>query len=254
MEIVEQTKLGTLSANLTSQLKQVGEKLSDKDVATAFSHAEKSRNDFASQAIVAGLMLLAKRQTFPKNGGKKKGSWNEYLEKLVSGTSDSALSEVTLETVRTAREYIALAKRLLWQIEARTWERPNNAGHFTEAQIATLQSVSTDTLLAKPESARDQIAAIVSHRSLRQLLADFRKAEQLMEDEDREAGEDPKTPPPPDPQQDFFHLLETDIETIQRRRTQPDFLKQDKATLVEYANRLKSEAEKILSIVNGEVA
>lgn len=182
--------------SLSPALKTAGKALKDADIAEAFNEAEMARKNFATSALVAGLMLLAKRETFPASGRKCAGKWQSYLEKVLASNSCRSAAAIGLmpEAVRTARTYLNLARRLLYQLENRTWEMPQARNHYTPEQKEALAATDPATLVGQPMSARQHIERIVAGRSIRKLLEDFREAQKMVDEED--TTNDP--PPPPE--------------------------------------------------------
>lgn len=180
--------ISTQKNTLAIALQHAGSALADADIAAAFNEAELARQHFGVSAIVAGLMLLAKKETIPH------GKWQRYVEKtLLQKRSTAALLP---ETFRTVQLYTNLAKRLLLQLENRTWEKPQVRSHYTPEQQEALAAVAPAELIDAPLSCREAIERIVAGRSIRRLLEDFREAQQMAAAEDN-----PATPaaPPEDP-------------------------------------------------------
>lgn len=224
---------GQLTPRMEKALRQAGAALTDDRVAKACHDVDQARADYAARALETGIVLLAKRATFPARSGKGAGKWKAYLEKLSEANKRNAFRLLDAETIRSCQLYMQLARRFLWLVETRAFrDLPQVAAFITPPQadaLDALRGAGTDALAADPSGHRSLIRAYAAGRSLRNLMSDLRKAEQQMEAEDAAtesetaSGDDPPPPPLPPIQTILWRdWVNTRRTTIDRVFTNPE--------------------------------
>lgn len=169
---------GQPSDTLLAALKQVGGEITDEQISLAYTQAESRRTAWQSAAIETGLLLLAKKQTV------KHGDWGKWLTKFVSRDKFQGTSQIQLS------KYAFIAQHFIADLEQGVWSPPEAVAL---EEIANLPALPHSRRMAVTEA----VTAWVRGRSLRQMLADLRRADQAAEREEIENLPRGGNPPPP---------------------------------------------------------
>lgn len=173
---------GQPSAALLAKLKAVGAKVTDEQILASVTRAEDARSRFYHSAVETGLLLLAKKQTV------KHGQWGKWCDAFT--TKLAAAANLTGESGRTFRDYTFIAQHFLADLEQGI-EEFRVLDPKLPAKINPADVLAMDTL---PELRREAVSRQIHHwvrgRSLRQMLADLRRA-------DNAAAEEETTENPP---------------------------------------------------------
>jgi len=187
---------GELSNRLATGLKERGKAITDAQITTAIGQVEQARQDFQVQAILTGIMLLAKKSSL------KHGEWSVYLEKVFSKTGARSCFDIS-----QYRRYMLLAKRFLWKVETNGFLDEAVDSDQLNLNATAVQVMDLALSDATDESLQplfDKLSDFVAGRSLRRMLADFRQAEKDAEDEERReavgSGDGPPSPPTEGPE------------------------------------------------------
>lgn len=244
---------GKTSDALRVKLRQVGSRISDEQLATAWHDAEKSRVSFSCSAVALGVMLHAKKQAI---GHSKWLPWcDKFGGKLAQatkaqiGTTVPILQEVT---PRTLSKYTFVGEHFLAALEQGEFAGENNDHRPKLEGVTPDQILAIDTMPAKDRKAVfARIEQFVAGRSLRTMLLDFRRAENAAEDElaahEREkknkrgkadsAGASPG-------QMDFWKEMQRPLDMIETLCKSTDTLKHaDKAFWSQLAAAFKEKME-----------
>lgn len=208
---------GQPSTRLLQALTQIGEHITDEQIEQAYTNAESRRTAWQSAAIETGLLLLAKRQTL------KHGQWGKviaaYAAKLATRCQFDAAT-----SARSLRNYTLIAQHLLADIEQGrlegTLQAPDESAPLAVEEVATLATL--------PHSRRMAVTEAITHwvrgRSLRQMLADLRRADQAAERE--EIADAERAPLPPLQKTAAQHRLEDEAQS-----TAPESIRGDEQQL-----------------------
>ncbi|MES2697279.1 MAG: hypothetical protein V4773_27690 [Verrucomicrobiota bacterium] len=170
---------GQTSDALRVKLRQIGSRLTDEQITSAWSQTEKARVNFSTAATALGVMLLAKKESLGH------GKWIPWCEKFggkladaMKGQIGNALPIWKEVTPRTLRNYSFLGEHFLSDLEQGAF-----AGEIQDHK-PTIEGVTADDVLALdslPAKARKsvitRIEQFVAGRSLRTMLLDLRRSE-----------------------------------------------------------------------------
>jgi len=181
---------GQLSEATKAKLHAAGVILQDEDILSAVDHVEVNRVAFASTAIVAGVYLLARKQTL------KHGHWLPWVEKFGGKLAAKLAARCQFDSEKAARSiraYCYLGAFFLSDLDQGEFR-----GEMQDERVRL--AVTADDVLALETSPQERRIAVfttlerfVAGRSVRQMLADFRRAENAADDEERAAGPAPRT-------------------------------------------------------------
>lgn len=172
---------GQPSAEVLAKLSQVGAQLTDEQLVTAINAVESARVGFATEAVAAGVLLLAKKQSL------KHGEWLPWCEQF--GTALMAKLETRFQfgaapTTRALRHYTFLAQHFLADLEHNSFVGDDRDARVEPPAVTTEEVVSLERLDQDRRVAVYQaITQFVAGRSLRRMLSDFRRAESAADQE-----------------------------------------------------------------------
>lgn len=181
---------GQPSTRLLAALRQIGGALTDESVFAAYRTAETRRAAWQTAAIELGLLILAKKQTL------KHGQFQKWAGKLLGqmGTA-GPISDIHTAT-RQLRKYAYIAQHFLADLEQGKLEAPRGADQAEPLAVEELATLAT-----LPHSRRmaafEAMDAWVRGRSLRQMLADLRRAVEAGEAEEAEENPSHLSPAKP---------------------------------------------------------
>jgi len=181
---------GQPSEATKAKLQAAGAILQDEDILSALDHVESNRVAFASTAIVAGVYLLARKQTI------KHGHWLPWVEKFGGKLAAKLATRCQFDgekAARSIRAYCYLGAFFLADLDQGEFR-----GEMPDERVRL--AVTADDVLALDASPQERRIAVfntierfVAGRSVRQMLADFRRAENAADDEERAARPAPRT-------------------------------------------------------------
>lgn len=212
----EVSRAGEPTQRTLDVLQAAGKEVTEEQIGAALAAVDKAQGDYASMAIMTGLILLKKKLSL------KHGQWEPYLEKLAqkdervrfagnSRNDDSKTdTRVRFESVkRVTRRYVHLAQRFLADIEQRKISlKDGPAGKEFE------RSVDLDLLARGDADTVELVKTYVAGRSMRRLLLDLNDAtkaamEEELEEQRHQARLEGTEQPPAKPlSQMFFEIWE----------------------------------------------
>jgi hypothetical protein len=216
---------GQPSAALLEQLKIVGAKLTDDQIAKVVQDVETERSAFQSSAIVCGVFLLAKKQTL------RHGQWLPWLEQFSQHAWQmrNALRISTEVKPRSLQGYTFLAQHFLADLEQGNFQPESRDEKVALPAVQPADVLTLDTLPnVKQAAVYGAIEQFVAGRSLRRMLMDFRRAECATEQEDADlATAKAKRAKPeknhPD-QMDFWDEMNIPLTQLSTLMSSPDFV------------------------------
>jgi len=181
---------GQPSEATKAKLQAAGAILQEEDILRAVDHVEANRVAFASTAIVAGVYLFAKKLAM------KHGQWLPWVDKFGGQLAGKLANRGQFDgakAARTIRRYCFLGQFFLADLDQGEFR-----GEMPDERVRL--AVTADDVLALEVSPQERRIAVfntierfVAGRSVRQMLADFRRAENAADDEERATGPAPRT-------------------------------------------------------------
>lgn len=210
---VELVERGQPSPATLARLKKAAAQISDSEIISAVEAAEEARSNFGASATIAGVYLLAKKQTI------KHGQWASFcacIGEAMNGKSAARCHFAAEKAARSLRVYTFLAQHFMADCEqnAIRGEMPDEAPMLPAVKPEEVLQLDTiDT--RRRQIVHDALKQFVAGRSVRQMLSDFRRADNAARMEEAEearanAGtgapgsgpdQDDDLPPPPVPLQ-----------------------------------------------------
>ena len=230
-------------------LRQVGEQLTTARVAIAIRDTETARANFTVKALLAGLLLLAKKQSL------KHGQFQSFASELWSEAhSMEARPELSTEELhnftRQLRRYAFLAQHFI-----AAHQQDRFPSEYRDRRV-TPPAVSTEEILdlvvvggAATERISSAITAFVAGRSLSRMLMDFRAAENASDVEEAQeaaaaAKRSRKKLPEDTPGQTLLNDILAPMDTIDSLMNNPTFIQHStKEFWKNIADRLDTQAK-----------
>ena len=176
---IEVVTAGQPSGALLAKLKKAGAQVTDDQIAKAINQAEESKALFQIDAVEAGLLLLAKKQTV------KHGQWGKWCQGFIPKLAARCQFEAAAS--RSIRVYTFIAQHFLADAEqGLTRDEGDMRLEITIEEVLALETLPQDRRV----EVTNQIGHWVRGRSLRTMLADLRRA-------DNAAAEEETTENPP---------------------------------------------------------
>lgn len=165
---------GQISQALNKRLKESGKLINKDTIAMFHERVEKTRRDFQVNAIMFGMVCLAKKASM------KHGQWRPFLESLQNGRGSANLSE------RSTQVYMQLAKRFLSHLESGSFDKEmhdRRLGRMTVDDFAMVINGGCQGI----DELIERMTQFVGERTLDRMLKDFRQAEKdALHEEDGE--------------------------------------------------------------------
>jgi hypothetical protein len=244
---------GQPSAALVAKLKAFGGHITVPQITTALNVVEVARADFATKAVLLGVMLAAKREWV------ERGRWQVLLAEVWAGLKRSGSgaatfvpdpdSDVVKNFTRSLRDYCFLGRQFLADLEQREFPRE---GRDIASQPPALAVEDVLSLEQLPRETRAAVSAelerFVAGRSLRRMLMDFRRAECAADQEEiKEEGRRRKKAAPPAAagQMEMFDEFLRPLGELDTLFDTPSFVKRtDRKFWLSVADKLETQARR----------
>jgi len=235
---------GQPSAGLLATLKDIGAKLSDRDIGACYAKVEGQRRRFVADIIRLGVMLLAKKEAM------EHGKWKPWVIQMTKSADSALLSlpaVVQEKSVRTCQVYMQVGKHFLADQEQGNFQ-PEAPDAATEMPACTaMDMVLLPSLPEERQLTVDgAVEAFINGRSLDRMLIDFRRAESAADQEEIEEQNKKrkKKKSDADPAQlDFYQDMLRPLGEITALFSDKSFVqKTDKAFWVSLATSLETQA------------
>lgn len=217
---------GQPSDAVLAKLKDAGAQLTDEQIEALFDRAERARVSFVCQAIAAGVLLLAKKQSL------RHGQWLPWCERFGSTYAAKLVarcqSRPTLSG-RSLREYAYLAQHFIADLEQGTFRPESRDLPAGRPEVTTEQVLAIDMLdSSQQELVWRRIEGFVAGRSIRTMISDLRRAESAADQEEEAASaarakRAKGTRSDPD-QYDFWDELNRPLTELSTLMQSPDFV------------------------------
>ena len=241
---------GQPSVALLAELKALGGRVSASHLANAIIHLEASRVGFVCEAIATGILLCAKKETLAHGERQKFDAqvWEEVERANRTRASDLSTGAALDNFTRSLRVYRFCAQHFLADLEQNRFQPERTDQKVLPPAIKPSEALALDTL---PEEKRVAVYGAIEHfvagRSLRRMLADFRRAESAADEEETdEADRRRKKVPAGDPgQMDFYADMQRPLDEIDRLFEDSGFVEQtDRKFWLKLAESLDTQAKR----------
>jgi hypothetical protein len=172
---------GQTSDALRVKLRQVGSRITDRDLVEAYGLLEASRRRFAADSVSVGMFFLAKKEAVGH------GKWIPWCEKFAKLAHGANLTVAGGTAPRTIRKYALIAEHFLADLEQGCFAPDGVDAPVTAPKVTVDQVLSLQILAGKKRHAVvEHIEEWIGGRSLRRMLIDFRRAEHAADQEESE--------------------------------------------------------------------
>ena len=241
---------GDFSTAIKTALKQAGDLVKIEHVAAQAQLAEDGRMAFTVHAVLTGLLLLAKKQSIAH------GKFRKFCEEAMVSSQAKRVTRGPFEegvSYRTAKRYMALAKRILLQFQEP--DVRNRIGARIEALRQQGETINPGELVAtvakdEPRGLVKILTLLFEDMSLAELTTHLTESGKEADEEETKVakGSDSSEPIA---QTDFFDELGQDVDKVQSRLHDPLFLALKPAEQKAYFERVIAVAKKALDALKG---